>query len=318
LQQVLVDATHRIVARAQQDGLLEARLAKRYICYLPEKRQASELYPRIRHARCTVERNTAPYMCRFVAEQIRQISAADVEISESAGHPTALVIAPTQFGRRVYQHLRDDGIPNVNFGGRTRTEIEILDGYRKLVPNKRSRLGWRLLLHATLLRGWEDMVRQALLDDIELSELIPEEFRQLHLEVVSLLRHVLADEPLTDDQQRRLDDATGLPMIAIRAHLGLDEEPPEDIVDGAPTVKVTTLSGAKGLQAEHVYVVGLNEQHSPRTNAAPTDDEVCRLLVALTCARKAARSFRATGSVRNNSGRASSCSGSRRSWRRWR
>jgi hypothetical protein len=126
--QVLVDATHRVVERAQHVGLLGERLAKQYICYLPEKRQASERYPRIHHARCTVERNTAPYMCRFVAQQIQQIDPADVEVSEQAGHPTVLVIAPTQFGRRVYQHLRDEGVANVKFGGRPRTEIEILDG----------------------------------------------------------------------------------------------------------------------------------------------------------------------------------------------
>ena len=48
----------------------------------------------------------------------------------------------------------------------------------------------------------------------------------------------------------------------------------------------TSLMGSKGLQAAHVFVVGLNGSHFPKVNASPTDDEVCQLLVALTRTRK--------------------------------
>ena len=51
---------------------------------------------------------------------------------------------------------------------------------------------------------------------------------------------------------------------------------------------MTSLVGAKGLQASHVWVVGVVEGHFPRSNSTPTDDEVCQLLVALTRARKSA------------------------------
>jgi len=44
--------------------------------------------------------------------------------------------------------------------------------------------------------------------------------------------------------------------------------------------------GAKGLQASHVYIVGVNESHFPAENNAPNEAEVCQLLVALTRARK--------------------------------
>lgn len=49
---------------------------------------------------------------------------------------------------------------------------------------------------------------------------------------------------------------------------------------------ITTLEGAKGLQAAHVFVVGANEHHFPRSNAAPDDHEVSCMLVALTRATK--------------------------------
>jgi superfamily I DNA/RNA helicase len=60
---------------------------------------------------------------------------------------------------------------------------------------------------------------------------------------------------------------------------------PGHVRRGSPTT-FTTLEGAKGLQAEHVFVVGMNEKHFPRSNKAPTDHEVCCMIVALTRATK--------------------------------
>jgi superfamily I DNA/RNA helicase len=44
--------------------------------------------------------------------------------------------------------------------------------------------------------------------------------------------------------------------------------------------------GAKGLQAEHVFVLGLNGGHFPTSNQSPLEAEVCELLVALARARE--------------------------------
>jgi superfamily I DNA/RNA helicase len=76
----------------------------------------------------------------------------------------------------------------------------------------------------------------------------------------------------------------------IRERLGLpfDAGPSEDKpirADGL-SVLCTTLLGAKGLSAEHVFLVGVNEGHFPRDNAKVTDEEICQLVVALTRTRK--------------------------------
>jgi AAA domain/UvrD-like helicase C-terminal domain len=285
--QVLVDATHRVVEHAQQIGLLGNRIDKQYICYLPEKRAVSEQYPVIRHVNCTVERNSAPYICRFVAQEIGRIDASDIAVSHAEGNPTVLVIAPSQFGRRIYDHLRNARMPNVGLASRQPTAIEILDGYKRLAEDERSRLGWRLVLHTVHPPGWQDAVRRALLEDLELVDLLPQEFRDLHLSIVALLRVVLQGEELPKDELGKLGAATGLPLSALRRHLGLEMGELEPELDqDAPRILITTLSGAKGLQAEHVFVVGVNEGHFPRVNSAPREDEVCQLLVALTRARR--------------------------------
>jgi UvrD/REP helicase N-terminal domain len=285
--QVLVDATHRIVAKAQRGGLLANRIEKQYICYLPEKRAPSEKFPKILHARCTVERNTAPYMCRYVAQAIGRIDQADVALSWEKGHPTVLVMGPTQFVRRVYKHLFDQGVPNIEFRSSSTLEIDVLDGYRRLLKDERSRLGWRLTLQSVQFPNWEDLVRQALLVGTELADLLSEDFRNLHLSIVNLLRQLIDDQEIADPDRGRLEAATGLPFPVLRKQLGLDpEDPAPEEVHDAPKIVITTLLGAKGLQAEHTFVVGCNDGHFPSDNAAPTEDEVCQLLVALTRARQ--------------------------------
>lgn len=50
--EVIVAATHRVVACAMAAGLLEGRIEKQYECYMPEKRAYSERFPTILHAHC--------------------------------------------------------------------------------------------------------------------------------------------------------------------------------------------------------------------------------------------------------------------------
>jgi superfamily I DNA/RNA helicase len=86
-------------------------------------------------------------------------------------------------------------------------------------------------------------------------------------------------------------DAVGLVVAEIKARLAItdedapaevdDEEPPED----APAILFTSLVGAKGLSASYVFVVGFNNGFFPRDPNAITDDEVCKLLVALSRTR---------------------------------
>jgi superfamily I DNA/RNA helicase len=76
----------------------------------------------------------------------------------------------------------------------------------------------------------------------------------------------------------------------IRGRLSLDEDVgdvEEDVADeNAATIVCTTMPSAKGLSAEHVFIVGFNNLRFPRNPAAITDYEICCLLVALSRTRR--------------------------------
>lgn len=58
----------------------------------------------------------------------------------------------------------------------------------------------------------------------------------------------------------------------------------EDVTQ--PTVKMTSFEGSKGLSAQHVFILGLQEGDLPRDAANISDLEVCKFVVALTRTRK--------------------------------
>ena len=140
-----------------------------------------------------------------------------------------------------------------------------------------------------------DVLKLCLLHGAELVDLLDEQYRDHHLAVAALVQRARLGEALSDDDVHTLEAATSLPFDVLLAALdvepdtGVEADAPslpaaED--EGSPTIMVTSLIGSKGLQAAHVFVVGVNEGHFPRDNAAPTDAEVCSLLVALTRAKK--------------------------------
>jgi superfamily I DNA/RNA helicase len=49
---------------------------------------------------------------------------------------------------------------------------------------------------------------------------------------------------------------------------------------------LTSFEGSKGLSAQHVFILGLQEHELPRDKANITDLEICKYIVALTRTRK--------------------------------
>ena len=102
---VLVDAVNQVAAVAVQRGLLAGRSDKKFWTYVPEKQADSSLFPKIIHAHCTVQRNNAPYMARYIRRQIEAIPKEHISQSNESGYPTVLVTGPTQFCSQIYEYL---------------------------------------------------------------------------------------------------------------------------------------------------------------------------------------------------------------------
>jgi superfamily I DNA/RNA helicase len=286
---VIVEAVNNVVARAVANGNLAGRLDKRFVSYLPDKAEASEAHPRIIHARCSVDSSTSPYIARYVAEQIAQIPAEDIATSREGRYATVLVIGTGEFVRPVYEHLRER-FPNVQLAGSSSVELTLLEAYRLLARDPTSRLGWRIALELEPPRDLDDLVTRVLEGQLEFADHLPEGFSERHLPHAESISRLIAGDELEPDEETPLEAAVSLNIEQIREELALDQ----DVVDeseapsdpDAAMIVCSTMVSAKGLSAEHVFIVGFNNDHLPRHPQAITNYEVCCLLVALSRTRK--------------------------------
>ncbi len=300
---VIVEATNHIVEKATAGGLLAGRVSKPYLCYVPDKRSESDQYPRIIHAHCTVQNTRSPIMSKYIAKRIREIPSEDAEKSFEKGYPTVLIIGPKQFTKPIYEFLLEEGFVNLSRKVSEEQSIEPLDGYRLLMRNETSRLGWRILIYCHKPNGWQSWVETAINDGTELSGLVDENYAITQREIVEALRKLSEGAEMSVDEISKVEDATELNINHLREEFGalddIESLDMETLLDDAmeqleteapdtskPSILVTSLLGSKGLQADYVFVVGLNNGHFPRNNHEPKNEEVCQLIVALTRTRK--------------------------------
>lgn len=292
--EVMVAAAHTLVEKARERSLLEGRIEKQYVSYPPAKRAASLKYPYLVHGDCTVQKKDLSYMGEYVAEQISKLPEEDIVTSREEGHPTVLVLGPKQFLDQV-EPVLVDLFDDVMRKHRSEVEPEILDGYRRLSGDEESRLGWRIICYYDPPPEWPRPLRNALEENIGLDQLLGGEWKTKHLRCVRLIRRLTKRETLDKAQIEYLESMVGMTIDDLGTELGIQQEGEKEEVradqedreiSGQPSILLTNITGSKGLQAEHVFILGLNEGHFPKSNRHVKNIEVCQLLVALTRGRQ--------------------------------
>jgi superfamily I DNA/RNA helicase len=298
---VVVAAVNDVLTEAMDNGNLDGRLDKEFECFVPDKADDSHAHPKIIHATCSVQSKKAPYVGRYIVEQIAAISGDEITESHDEGYPTVLVVGPNPFLDAAFSVIRQ-AFPQAVRRKSQKLEIDPLDGYRYLAKDERSRLGWRIILACDAFDDSDHLLAEVAGSEAELAELLPAQYRDHHLELAHLVARLLDDEELADEEIERLVGATGRSLEEILAalHLAETNESPEveDLseqdeggdVDGEleePSIICTSLIGSKGLSAGHVFIVGFNNGHLPRDPYDISDDEVCQFVVGLSRTRKA-------------------------------
>ena len=255
--EAIVRAVGDIVERAQAQGLLRGRIAKRYEPYPPRKGRDSARYPRIRIVQTSVQSLKVNYFGRYIAEQIDAIPADEIVEAHEVKCPTVLVIGPIQYLRQIRSYLDANGYqcepPSPGEPVRVRRE----EGLVILRAERHSNLGWRILLETDNPPFQAEVIRAAVGDRVSLFEAIPPEY----LDRIST-------------------EAEAYEEPADAAPLAVEHDP------ARPTIKFASFEGSKGLSAQHVFIVGLHEGDLPRRPAAVDDLEVCKMIVAITRTRK--------------------------------
>lgn len=255
--EVVVGAISDIVEAAQRINKLRGRIEKPYVYYPQHKEADSKRYPAIRIVATSTQQSKANYMGRYIAQAIGQIAPEEIEESRKEGFPTVLIIGPAHYLRPIIELLSSEGFrldTKENSGPRM---LERPDALTILRANPKSNLGWRVILEVDRPRFRREIIRQSVKEALPLIELLPGDYRDKILE--------------------EAEKWSGEIVAA-----GLAEA--EDV--SSPMIKLTSFEGSKGLSAQHVFILGVQEEDLPRDRQDITDLEICKLIVALTRTRK--------------------------------
>jgi hypothetical protein len=254
---VVVEAVGDVTARARDLHKLGGRIQKPYKYFAPAKEADSEKYPKIVVVETTVQRKTCNYMGQYIAQEIARIPPDEIEAAIKDGYPSALVIVNKPYREQIVGYLENRDIP-IDTRRVSPDKLDREQGLSILKEDPTSNLGWRIVLYVDAPPFAADAIIQSTDGGRPLVDILPEDFQS------QVLAAVAAYEPPTDeskDGQQHVDDGD------------------------LPLVKVTTFEGAKGLSAQHVFIVGLHDGELPHNPTTIQDLEICKFIVGLTRTR---------------------------------
>ena len=289
--EAIVDAVDDIITHAKANGNLTNRVDKNYVCYLPDKLQDSLNYPKIVHAKCSVQRRNAPYISMYIEREIQKIPKEEIDLANEKGYPCVLIIGPGHYLREINNFLVNNYEVDYE-GNKEKNDLHILDGYKILLEDGESNLGWRIILESDKVEDMNDIIGMTYTDQVDIVEQLQKKYRYKHEKVIDLLSH-LRENTVSIEEQNELKKIIDLDLNEIKTRLEIKEEDENDKTqktdlqeDSQPSIKLTTYPSSKGLSGGFVFIVGLNDGTFPRTPDSPSDYEVCQFIVALTRARK--------------------------------
>jgi len=228
-------------------------------------------------------------MGKFITNEILSMPESYIRESYRLREPTVLIIGPGQFLRGIKKELKEN-LDYYEEEAVNDENINKLDGYLMLAKNLNSRLGWRIILHCDPCDNAEKIIRLALVEGIDIN--IPSSnYKKKHTELANLIKKILNEETLNIFEQTMIEEAIGLSLEEIGSYLKIDEDkrpPTQEILqeEDLPRILCTSFEGSKGLSAQYVFIVGVNEGHFPYKTNPISNRDICKLIVALTRTRK--------------------------------
>jgi len=282
--EVIVHAVSAIVEKAQANGCLVGRVPKNYECFLPDKEADSKKYPKLMLACCTLAR----VVPKYIAAEIAKIDADDIAESHCDGHeyPTVLVVGPRHYLQEVAKYFEKIGL---SFDYRPSEEIgySVVDGYRWLLRDEHSNLGWRLLLEFYFDEKTQKELVTKSRAGTRMEELLPKNFVAQQKTALELLRTLQRQEKTPAEVGATLRGLLKQYSGEVTSFFEPKEEASLAQIDKAkPSILLTSFVGCKGLSAGHVFIVGMHNESMPLKSNAIADVEISRFIVALTRTRK--------------------------------
>jgi len=314
---VIVDAVNDIVESAIKAGYLGARITKHFEYFeCAGKNEESRDNPKIVYTQAF-----GTMVPHFIQSQIEQ-GARSIRKKFSV-----LVICPIpRLSHDLVTRLRAKGFRNVQGPSANDEDVTLLEGLNLLLKDADCNLGWRIaakcLLEADDFQKCLDRSaeKQSGEKPERMCDLVPANERKKIRRMLTVLRAVRDDKSLQEQKhsesegEQKVEEAEQ-DISATQTHEfrelleALQMNPCEVIgaqlkgqlaaprskwsVDASirkTPIQVSSVHGSKGLAADYVFIVGFDDQYliGSKDISKISDQSICKLLVAITRARKKA------------------------------
>ncbi len=253
----VVAVFNRFVNISRTKGFLKNRIEKKFNPS-PTKRKDSEVYPTVKLILTSTQKKSlgVNYFGRYILQEINKVLPEEIKESHEKGFPTVLIIGPIHFLNSITPVFDEENIMYELRKGSVGMKIELEDGLKILKKDKNSNLGWRIILEVSQPEFYEKAIKTISEGERNLIDILPNSYIQEFLK-----RSEQFEEPEKSIEQKESDKTK-------------------------PIIKLTTFEGAKGLSAQHVFVIGLQNGILPRSPQTIKDIDLCKFLVSITRSRK--------------------------------
>lgn len=235
-------------------GLLKGRISKEYNCYYPDKYLDCQKYPKIFLYKKKISQTGEKLILDILDFYVRQ-----EEINK--GKLNFIIINPST-RKNALEEIRESIENDENFNVVSKKEnkkIVLEDGYSFLKKDNYSNLGWRIVLHC---------------DDCDYAIKIKKDMKRLIDNNINLY-----DELDPDYLCKHLEKANNLQLKEV-----LEEEC--EHVEDRPNILFTNFMGSKGLTADHVLLLNIQDGAIPQNRFKIEEEELFNFIVGISRGRK--------------------------------
>jgi superfamily I DNA/RNA helicase len=277
--EVVIDAFHDCVNKAQADGFLGSRVSKQYLYFPTQKKDAiSGKHPAIEIKKSVFYAKNAYYIDQAIANIFKDEPVFDVLVICSLKSQ----ISP------LAKALRKKGYSNVSGDDGEKDKCKLLlQGLNLLVKDKDSNLAWRLCLEGL---ASESDLKDAIIKSKDcdkafslcVSSTQKSEIKNLRAACIKIEKnHALTNAQRELVFEKLSIDPRQLGELNAKERVFSDKY---NAVHHSAKVKITTILGSKGLSYDYVFMVNFDDQYLIPNGV--DDESISKFLVALTRSKK--------------------------------
>ena len=257
-----------------------SRLDKKFLYPDGNKDEESSKYPKIVFIPSVIGNQLAYRLSKMIEEDIR----------EYEDKQRILVLTPSYLKQAVYEGLMKKGITVVGvelFSNEERNKVKhkkLCEVFEVLLKRKTDNLALRKVLHLYLdNEAKKEVIIQSSNDQKKIWNCLDDDTKEKIEKDIEIFKTVkIGKKELSKSDLERFSKIFNLKNVLTKMVRGFESNAKD-----ATEVELTTVTSSKGLSADFVYYVGIDDANTLDKNTKEfTDHKICEFLVGITRTKK--------------------------------